>query len=244
MTWNNEIGLADIISILALLATFITVFLLFIQRHDSARPFVSIKIENKTTYAVSYTPTKESPIGIDNDAITINCSGSIAKGVDIESYFVLDKEIDFYRTIKISNGIGEVSKDGDVRMLFFLSPKRTRFSSINCNESISLTSELYGKLLGMAYSGLDAIGQAEGEYLPISYSAIVLKVKFSDILGKRYCYYYLISNKMIMFANEKYTFNLTCDVLTRKQFTKMMNIYKRQKCCGDFSEEYVPSYQI
>ena len=244
MVWNNEIGLADIISIAALIATFITVLLVLVQRHDSTRPFVSIKIKENVTYTASAASNDEFPLSIDDDAITINCFGNgMAKDVSIESYLVLDKDAGFYKRIKIAGGTGEFYNEGKLKLFFLLNPTRTTFNSINCNESEKLTPDIMGKLLGMAFTGLDAVSQADDKSIPISSSSIVFKIVFYDMLGRKYRNYYLVSNMISSFSNDKYSFYLTSEILPRRQFSKLMKIYKKQNCCGNFRGEYTPSYR-
>lgn len=244
MTWNNELNLADIISIMALIGTFVTVVLILIQRHDSARPFITIRTKNNKSHSISFDSNEELKIDIDEDAVTISCFGNnMAKNIEVESYFLLDKEAVFYKNLRIVGGTGKVIKDGKMVLFFLLNPTRTKYGVINCNETINLTAELMGKLLGVGFCGFDAVSQFDERYIPVSASAIILKVTFFDLLGKKYCNYFIVSGMFSSFSKTSYSFRLNSEILSKRQFAKMLDIYKTQKCCGSFRNEYTPSYK-
>ena len=242
MFWNNEISLADIISIIALIATLVTVFLILIQRHDAAKPVLFIRPKNSNNNQIRLTN-----YGIDFDLnkcpVELSCFGNnLAKKVCIESYFLLDKELSFYKTISIKGGLLTTHFEDKPLFVVMLRPSRVCFDAINCNEIINLNNELGGKLLGIVLCGFDAVSQRDDKCIPFSKSSIVLKLSYMDMYNKKYNDYAVVSFNCSSFSNNGMRFSFEGKQITGKVFKRYMKLYKKQNCCGWFGDNYIPSY--
>ena len=243
MVWDNSISISDIISSLALLATFITVLLILVQRHDAAKPALFVRAKNKEVNVFKYTGEDFTFI-LENNYFELGCSGNcLAKGVDIESYLLLDKEPSFYKHLSIGNGIIKTSFEGKRKCNVFVRPTKVHIEAVNCNEIINISNEVSAKLLGMVLCCFDAAMQCNEKELPISQSCVVLKIDYFDVLNKRYVDYYTLSLELFSFLSpvELY-YSFTTRKIGKKDFNHYIAVYKKQNCCGWFSEKYIPSY--
>lgn len=242
MVWDNSISAADIISVLALLATFITIVLIFIQRHDSAKPILFIRTKNSeenhlelTNYGLDF--------DLEKSPVEISCFGNnLAKRVSIESYFLLYKSLSFYKTIYIKGGIMTMDVENKPKTFFVVKPSLINFEVINCNETINLNNELRGKLLAMILCGFDALMQHDDKGIPFSKSCIFIKMVYYDMHDKKYTTYAVLSFDFSVFSEEGMHFSFTSKIISKKSFAKYMKLYQEQNCCGWFSSDYVPSY--
>ena len=236
MIWNNEISLADIISMVALIATFATVVLICLQRGDGARPYVGIRVQNNDKKVLF--ENDELKCDLKNDSIQICCFGNgIAKDVLVESYFLLDKELSFYKKVSISGGLLKFNGDNEKMTKFFLvRPTKDYYEFINSDECLDMLQNLYGKIFGIALCGFDELSKKNDKMIPISIPYIILRVAYSDMFGKRYETYFRLSWNISSFSKNFYTFSLKCKTIQKKEFDGYVKIHKKQNCCGWFKE--------
>ncbi len=243
MVWINEISLADIISIIALVATFITVVLIFVQRNDGAKPCVFVKTNSeKNNYSFI---RKEFKCDLGTDSIQICCLGNgIAKNISVESYLVLDKTMDFYKTISIKGGLATVKTNkGKLEGCIVVRPNICRFEAMNNNESVTIANVLEPKILTMAFCGSDAISQRNGNLIPWSEPCIILKISYTNIFGKNYVSFFQISLSICMFSEKEIAFFIKNKSIKKKEYKTLLAVYKKQNYCGWFSKEYEPQYK-
>lgn len=243
MSWDNSISLSDIISIAALLATLITVILIFVQRSDSAKPMVFVRTKNNKSNKLSI-KNDEILFDFSENPVEIGCFGnSFAKDVVVESYFILDRDNDFYNNIKIKGGVATFLKDGTMRSFFFVNPTKNNYEIINRNEVFNINQDLQGKLFGMAFCGYDAVMQLSENTIPVSCPCIAIRLQYSNIHGRKYKRYYSLSCRFDGFSREYYSFILISKSISKHEFNNLLKAHKKQNCCGWFRNEYDPVYK-
>lgn len=238
LIWNNEISIADIISVVALFATLITVILIFIQRSDSTKPYVCIKTTSTIQNIKYNNDCLESKI--EHDSVQLCCYGNgIAKDVVVESFFILDKELDFYKSISIKGGVATIKdEDGKMKSFFLVNPRKDCWSIIGCDEKTDLIRCIYGKVLCLAFCGLDAVSQSTDLMIPISTPNIIFRISYKDMFDKKYETFFRLSCDISSFSSSSYFFSFNCKAITKKIFMKAIKLHKQQKCCGWFRENY------
>ena len=219
MEWNKNISLTDIISILALVATFVAILLMLIQRHDLSRPFVCIRTNS------SETCTLLSNLGLDikSHAIDLSCIGNnVAQNICLEAYFCMSHKIMYDDTIAINRGFCEFKKD-NCAICFSLHPIKIGFSIINGNETVNLANDLVGHILGIAILGYDSIKMAIKNNDSNFYSPnIIISIVYEDVLGKHYHKYFMIASEFCIIQNDNYTFRLNSRIISKKTFNRML----------------------
>lgn len=142
MKFNQEISISDIISLLALFATFITILQVKLQRKDSNRPYLIIDFRNDYNHSITVT-SDEYINGCDENTFDFelkNIGNGIARDVHIDIKFVDIDKIKLDSSLTLSEEVLSIKNDKAHKSMFFRNYP-AYFSYLGKNEYKSLKTE-------------------------------------------------------------------------------------------------------
>ena len=208
MVFDNTISIADIISILGLTLSFITIIFLFIQRKDSSRIYLSIK-DDKPSHKFKNNRHVE-------ETLFIKLLGnSVARNIKLKYKLVSDK-------IQITNNIYRSAK-GDTLICI---KNDEYFDNICQEDNLNISQSLHG----IMYAILDDILMLLPSFkykdkIDVNINYVLIEISYQDINGYTYYQYYKIDVKvtaMDFFKNE-FDYSINIEEVNKKNYKKILN---------------------
>ena len=208
MVFDNTISIADIISILGLTLSFITIIFLFIQRKDSSRICLSIK-DKKNSHMF-----KNSKI-IEETLYIKLLGNNIARNINLKFDLVSDN-------IKLANDWYKSAQNG---AMVYVSNKES-YDNICSDEMINITQSLYGAMYAMLDDILILLPAFKyKDHINLNINYVLIQMSYEDINGYMYCQYYKISiqvNSMDFFNNE-FNYSINIEEINKKNYKELSN---------------------
>ena len=207
MIFDSTISIADIISILGLTLSFITIIFLFIQRKDSSRIYISIK-DKKNSHIF-----KNNKI-IEESLYMKLLGNNIARNINLKIDLVSDN-------IKLSNYWYESNaKDALVYV-----KNKCFFDNISLDEMINITQSFYGALYSMLDDILTLVPSFKHkDCINLNKNYILIKMTYEDIHSYKYCQYYkiFILVNSIDFFNNSFNYSINIEEVSKKDYKKII----------------------
>lgn len=203
MKFDNTISIADLISIFALVLSFITIIFLFIQRKDSSKIYLSIRDKDK-----SHIINQEE---FQIESLYIKLLGNnVAKNIHMFIELINDGNLianEWYRTIK---------QDKLIRIC-----KSIYFDNISPGEILDVSKNFQASL----YAVLDAIifditKEKELNWISFRNHYVLIKLKYKDINGYNYNQYYklAIDLNIINYEKKEIDYSINISEISKKTY--------------------------
>ena len=218
MIFDNTISIAEIISIVAILCTFVTILQVKQQRIDSVKPYITIKPIDK-----SYNYKKDDlEHSVNFELFASNIGNGLAKNASLKFNIVNVPEILSDDSLVIANNYFEVNKrtfyllHHDIDFTYFESQEQHDISG-TLDNYIILMCRLYMKVLISSKKNIDALSSLK----------VVVKIEYFSVLKERLHNYLGISLNPITIAEDEINFYIDIQEMSKREYRN----YTRKTVC-------------
>ena len=227
--FNNEFSIADILSLLALLAMFITIVQVKKQAKRSIKPTVVFK-ENQQYY--EYNDSVEDS-SIDVELELSNIGAGVAKTVTVLSNLNLSKFKGLMQNIKITNDILQM-KDNEHNVIYMIGNKEETFLYVEPNRKIYCSSIIghYIKILCLIYTNIVKSNKHEKLERLLKKSnqgEIYYNIDYTDIHDKRYNNYFQLIIDPIIISRDGLSFKIKLKEIKSKDYKSQTKGNRKRK---------------
>lgn len=219
LKFNNEFSIADILSLLALLAMFITILQVKNQDKRNIKPTIVFK-ENTNYYEYN---TCEEDSGVKVQLELSNIGLGVAKTVKVYTSLDLSKFKGLTQNIEITTNTLEINDDKR-KALYMIGDKEENFLYMEPDRKICFSSIVshYINVLGLLYTNImknkenrDAMNILLGQS---NQGDIYCVIAYTDIYGKIYNSYFQLKIVPVMIAEDSMSFNINVKEITSKEY--------------------------
>ncbi|MDE6597996.1 MAG: hypothetical protein K2K60_05105 [Clostridia bacterium] len=215
MIFENKISIADIISIVAILATFITILQVKHQRGDSLKPFLTIKpSDNYFVY------NKAKPFSNNNfDLYLSNIGGHLAKNASIEINICNIPSNLLSSEIEINQHLFALNKKA-----IYMLHKSLQFTYIEPQEKHYLAGKLDNYIILLCNIYLDLFKSNKLEKNIFNVGEILIKISYYNIIDHNFKNYLSLTVNPISISDKEINFSIDIKELTKKTYKLKNNL--------------------
>ncbi len=212
MIFDLTISITDIISVLAILLTFVTILQIKHQRTDTLKPYMTVRpIDEVYHFDCKNKRLKEKPI-----INLCNIGSNLAKNINIELYSYNIPNALLSKTLQITQNSCSIDK----QKLIILH-HNIDFTYCEPKENIEIGSTLYGYIETFCHIYEDLFLSNKEECIRQT-PKVIIKVSYLNILGKKNYIYLCLHEEISVLSINEIDFYIKTYEISKKQYEKII----------------------
>lgn len=214
MKFDLTISITDIISVLAILLTFVTILQIKHQRTDTLKPYMTIRpIDKVYRFDCKNKKLKEKPI-----INLCNIGSNLAKNINIELYTYDIPNSLLSKALQITQNSCSIDQQK-----FIILHHNIDFTYCEPRENIEIGSTLYGYIETFCHIYEDLFLSDKPEECIRQTPKVLIKISYLNILGKKNNKYLCLHEGISTLSVNEIDFYIKTYELSKKEYKKIIS---------------------